>query len=214
MGLSLTQLIPLQELTPGQVGKIRNDAINAVVAKACRELSKLPDDLIVRDILSYTDLGWDYGTATAGTTNKWVHSATAAAIGYSSMTGPETMADNRYVAIFGVRDYSAGLGCTGSTGGAGLATAGGQSTISPGIMMMSLIKFSVGGADKVIWDITSLRAYLPSGIAVAFSPSVVVIPQNTAFNIYFYQQLTNADIDIFLQLIGVTVEPRGKLISP
>ena len=214
MGLSLTQLIPLQELTPGQVGKIRNDAINAIVAKACRELNKLPDDLVVRDILPYTDIGWDYGTASAGTVNKWVHNATAAAVGYSSITGAETMADNRYVAIFGVRDYSAGLGATlGATGGAATMAAGG-STIYPALAMMSLIKFNVGGADKVIWDITCLRAYLASGVAVAFSPSVVVIPQNTSFNVYFYQQLANADIDVYLQLLGVTVEPRGKLISP
>lgn len=206
--VALTQLIPIQELTPGAVGAIRNAVINQVVAQASRELNMPADRLVVRDILPYTDLGWDYGAATAGTTDQWLHDATSGAVGFYSViatSGGAQMGDMRYVAIFGVRDLRGGLGAT--------TTATEVSTNKIGLAFHSKIKIIVGGADKVVWEVSCLSAYIGTGPAVAFAPTAVIIPQNTQYDIQFYESIAKST-EVTMQLIGVTVEPRGKLISP
>lgn len=207
-----TQLIPVQEMNPAQIAAIRNSVINQVVALASRELGKPESDLVVRDIQPYTDLGWDYATdtVTAGTSESWEHDVTTTTVGYNSVTGSETMADQRYVAIFGVRDLRYGVGATGS------ATA--QGGFCKPLQMASLIKFTIGGGISAIWDVESMSAYHFD--QAAFSPAAVVIPQNTSLNISFYMKNKSMEDEaglagtIWLQLIGVTVEPRGKVISP
>ena len=84
--------------------------------------------------------------------------------------------------------------------------------------MASMIKFEVGGSTAAIWQIESMSAY--KWDQAAFSPAAVIIPQNTNFNIKFYMKhksmtkATGLVGSIWLQLIGVTIEPRGKVITP
>jgi len=46
-------LIPLQEMAPGQASAIRNSVMDAVVAKASRELALPENKLVIRDIRPY-----------------------------------------------------------------------------------------------------------------------------------------------------------------
>ena len=73
----------------------------------------------------------------------------------------------------------------------------------------SLIKFNIGGGDRVIWMIGSLKA---QDDFTGTSPAGIVIPPNQPFTIsrYVIQAIAGARID----LKGFVVEPRGKVISP
>lgn len=207
-GLALTNLVPIQELTLGQVGAIRNEAINFVVARAMKELGKTRDGLVVRDVRPVADLvSYSTGT-TASTVEHWKYAPAANAAGWVALTPlTGTMGDNKFVCFFGIRDLA---------GHVGLASAGPCATdcggYSPGAPAITSVKFNVGGADKVIWDCTGCRAYNDK---VAFTSSPVLIPQNSGYVIYYYLA-AHADTVVmtFFQLVGVTVEPRGLTISP
>ena len=206
-GLSNTILIPKEELTPGQVGTIRNGAIEFVVARAMKELGMSREKLVVRDVRPYADLA-SYSTGTtASTIEHWKYSPAASAAGWVAFTPTTgTMGDNKFVCFFGIRDLA---------GHVGLASAGPTATdcggYSPGAPAITFVKFNVGGSDKVTWDCTGCRAYNDK---VAFTPSPVLIPQNAGFIIYYYLAAPADVIMTFFQLIGVTVEPRGLTISP
>jgi len=212
MQATQTHLVPIQELTLGMIASIRNSVISQVVALASRELSLPESSLVVRDIRPYGDLAMYtlIGTAaSSGVTEDWycIASSGTAALGYNSMTGTATMADQRYVALFGVRDKRGTIGSISA-----LATA----TVLPGYIagarMVSFIKVNVGGADKVLWDTDNIEGYPEQ---CGFAPAAVIIPQNASYNIsYYLVKTTTADQPIHLQLIGVVVEPRGKVISP
>ena len=206
-GLAITTLVPMPEMTPGQVGAIRNEAINFVVARAMKELGMGREKLVVRDVRPVADLA-SYSTGTTvSTIEHWKYSPAAAAAGWVAFTPTTgTMGDNKFVCFFGIRDLG---------GHVGLASAGPTATdlaCNPGAPAITFIKFNVGGADKVTWDCTGARAYNDK---VAFTSSPVLIPQNSGFVIYYYLA-AHADTAImtFFQLIGVTVEPRGLTISP
>ena len=217
--LALTHMIPLDELTPGAVGFIRNSVIDNVVAFAARELNLEPGNLVVRDVRPFTDLSMYAAGTTASTVDEWLYDATTTtASAFTSVTGPATMGDNRYVALFGVRDLRLGIGLhttamtlMDGTGSLlfGSATASGAA-IKPG-QVISLIKIAVGGSDKAIWDTTCFEGYQN---LTGFSPSAVIIPQNATFNISYYFKSTVAGVRANIQLVGVTVEPRGKVLSP
>lgn len=213
MQATQTHLIPIQELTPGMIASIRNSVITQVVALTSKELNMPESALVVRDIRPYGDLGIYsmIGTAASSAgTEDWYTTASVATVtaGYSSMTGAATMGDQRYVALFGVRDKRGTIGQVTL-----LATATGLPGPQYGARMVSLIKINVGGADKVIWDTDNIEAY-PEQLA-GFAPAAVIIPQNASYNIsYYIVKTTTGDSPIHLQLIGVVVEPRGKVISP
>ena len=204
-----TYLVPVQEMTPGMVAEVRNSVIDQVVRIAAKELGMAEKDLVVRDVLPVNDLGFDFSAASGGTGEcNWEFAATVTTVGYATVTGASTMSNNRYVAIFGVRDLRMGIGATyGCTDQLGFILPP-----SP----TSLIKFEVGGAVKAIWDTTGLSAYREMA---GFTTAPILIPQNAAYNIYFYNRPygtvgTGIAIYSYLQLIGVTVEPRGQLVSP
>lgn len=208
----LTLLIPVQELAPGAISHIRNQTIDALVAIASAEMKVDPTQLVVRDVLPKNDLALYGDTTTALTTEMWVYVATGTTVGYVTV-GTGTMGDERYVALYGVRDRRLNLGATGS---GTLKVA--QTRAKP---VISAIKVNVGGADKVQWDISSLAGYSDGNVGV--TPSPVIIPQNTAYTISYYRQgdvavgiLTAPATDeiAYLQLMGIVVERRGKLISP
>jgi hypothetical protein len=216
MAVARTHLIPIQEITPGGVGVIRNQVIDAVVAQASKELSLPADKLVVRDVRPFNDLGYYSAGTTINTLDDWVYDAsTTTANAYTTVTGARTMGDQKYVAIFGVRDIRAswGLHSTSFSSGATQSVFGGAAAFRDMIpALVNFVKINVGGADKCIWDLESMYGY--SDNFVGFSPSAVIIPQNDSFNISYYMKTTVAGIRITLQLIGVCVEPRGKLVSP
>lgn len=199
-----TQLVPVKELTPGAVSSIRNGVIDQVVTIASAELNKLPEDLVVRDLRPFSDLAWCTTTnavTAALTTDTWIATSDDSLV-YGSFvgcvtSGSTTMANNRWVAIYGVKDMRACL----------------TTVIEPAL---SLIKFNVGGNDRAIWDLFSMYAY-PDAMA-AISPSAVIIPQNTDYQIYLYGGLSSdggsTDVAQYIVLEGVVVEPKGKVLSP
>lgn len=203
MAVSNVTLTPIQEMAPGQVSAIRNSVIDAVVAKASRELSLPETKLVVRDIRAFDDLGFGNNTdymATVTSTNVWgtfkasnTYIVTAASPGaYCDAIADSTaMGDNRYVALFGVRDWRMA-----------------RPTIVDA--EITLIKFNVGNADKVIWDLTKVEAY--QNYVAGFTPSAIVIPPLAAYQISCY--LRAGGIAPCLQLVGVVVEPVGLLITP
>jgi len=207
MFASQSILVPIQEMTPGMIAEHRNQVIDSLVALASKELGLPERDLVIRDIQPYTDLTWKWSQASGTTVNNWETTASDTTVGYSTVTGAVTMADQRYVAIFGARDYRNSVGCTTATEQVGdyLPQAN-----------VNLIKFDIGGAIRAVWDITSIQAYKEMA---GFAPGAVIIPQNAAFNISFYRRAVDSDqtgkaVSTWIQLIGVTVEPRGKVLSP
>ena len=207
-----TQLVPLQEMTAGSVAAIRNQVIKALVAQASKELGLPEERLVVRDIRPGSDLNIKAGSAaaTANPAEEWDFPSTATSTGYEAICPTtNTMANERYVALFGIRDHRLGFGLHATATAvippvAGLGTVGMPSNVS-------LIKINVGGADKVIWDTKCMQVYRDN--LCAFTSAAVIIPQNTAYQIYYYKTTTYS-CPIFMQLIGIVVEPRGKLISP
>lgn len=215
--VALTHLVPLAEMTPGQVGAIRNQVISQLVKQVSMELNVPIGDLVVRDVRPFSDLAMYAGGTTAATVDEWLYDATTTtAAAFTSVSGNQTMGDQRYVALFGVRDLRWRIGVhttkmevLDSTEATGAVDLVGKQY--PG-QMVSLVKIAVGGSDKVIWDTTSIQSYIDQ--MVGLSPSAVIIPQNATYNIYYYFKTTAAGIRANLQLIGVAVEPRGKVISP
>lgn len=216
MKAAQTQLIPLQEMTPGMVAEIRNTVITSTVAFASKEIGCPISSLIVRDIIPMEDLTWKFSAASTATTGEsWETNMTAVAVGYVALAAGN-MATQRFVAIFGLRDGRVTSGPTGRTASTNFCDAtamGGDYLIQN---QVSLVKISVGGGIRAIWDSSCMLPYLDK---VAFSPGAVIIPQNAAFIISFYEICTEGnDVRLshpacFLQPIGVTIEPRGKLVT-
>lgn len=198
-------LIPVKELLPSEITRIRREAIDQVVAMACTELKKRPSEMIVRDIRPYSDLAWCTDAtifSAALSTDVWIptlDSVDAFEAYHGVVTSAsQTMADSRWVAITGMKDFR-------------LATATAVKQI------INFFKIEVGGNDRVIWDLQGMEAY-PNAMA-AISPSPVVIPQNTQYNLYVYHAESNdgnaaSDVVMYLLVDGFVVEPRGKVISP
>lgn len=199
-----TQMIPVTELAPGTVARIRNEVIDSVVALASAELNRPSDDFVVRDIRPQADLDWLSTTnvvSAAITTETWIGESDDAKV-YHQFVGAITaastvMADNRWIAIYGVKDMRSAL----------------NAIVEPAL---SMIKVEVGGNDRAIWDLMNMYAY-PEAMA-AITPSAVIIPQNTSFQLYVYGGLSDdggsTDIDQYILFEGVVVEPRGKVLSP
>lgn len=207
-----TQLVPLDEMTPGQAGAIRNSVINALVARAAQELSKSPDDIVVRDIRPADDIAFYSGGTTTQTVNVWEFTATGGTAGYVNLTSAAVMADQRYVAFFGVRDLRKSIGLHATTLDILTATGLGEALRAPFAQVVSLIRFNVGGGDRAIWDLTNVQAY-PN--PVGFTAAAVIIPQNTAYQLqYYFPKSPQVHANCVIQLIGVVAEPRGRTVSP
>mgnify|MGYP001619173357 FL=1 len=213
--VALTQLIPFTELAPGAVSAIRNQVINSVVALASKELNLTPEKLVVRDIRPFADLALYSGGTTALVSELWGYAATGTTAGYVAINaGTATMGDQRYAAIYGGRDRHNNA----ISGSATLAPAASNANAK---QVVSLIKINVGGSDKVLWDISGIYSSMEH--RSGFSPSAVIIPQNSSYVISYYRMGTFeagvyaapvTDEIAWLQLVGVVVEPRGKVISP
>ena len=172
---SETQLVPLSELAAGEVASIRNKIKDALVAKIAKELNKSPVDIVVRDIRAKGDLDYTY--------EDWFETTGATADTYETMsTG--TMADQRWVALYGVKDDAENQSCT-------------------------QIKFNIGGGDRAIWHLQHLSE---QDSMIGICPSGVVIPQNSPYTISRYVRSASARTHLVLK--GFVVEPRGKVVSP
>lgn len=96
-----------------------------------------------------------------------------------------TVADGRWIAIYGVKIDPPSAGtCT-------------------------KLKFSVGGSDKVIWMLQHLRE--EDGYE-GICNSAIIMPQNTIYTFSRYVREASAPATIIL--LGVVIEPRGKVVSP
>lgn len=218
MPVPVTILIPLDEMSPGAVGAIRNQVISGLVRKAASELSMPEDRLVVRDVRPANDLRfYSAGTTTSGV-DEWLYDATTTtANAYTSVTGDATMGDQRYVALFGLRDLRKGIGIHTTSMNTMDATtnlftsATDQTSQLRAAQVVTYVQVSVGGSIKAIWDATGMEIYQN---AVSFSPYAVVIPQNSTYNISYYFNSTAAGLRAWLQLIGIVVEPRGRVTSP
>jgi len=115
----LTQLIPLEELAPGAVTAIRNGVIDAILKIASAELALPQEKLVVRDIRPVDDLQMNSSSGTPATTNDWKFT-TGTTIGWENMTEAVTMADQRWVAIYGVKDLRMSLARGGVTAPVGV----------------------------------------------------------------------------------------------
>lgn len=200
-----TQLIPVAELAPGAVSRIRNNVIDQVVRLAASELGgKSHSDFVVRDIRPYTDLAWGTNTdAVTGalSTDTWIcesdDSKNYNSFANSVADGSDVMADSRWIAIYGIKDLRMCLATS-------IARA------------LTFIRINVGGNDRVIWDLSVMQSY-PQAMA-AVCPSAIIIPQNTQYQIDFYGGLSDdgasTDISSYIMVEGVVVEPRGKVLSP
>ena len=144
-GAALIELVPKDELSPGGAATIRTQVANALIAQAANELRIPAERLVVRDIRPLGDLDYTYET--------WRERTGSTVEAYETMT-TGTMADQRYVAIYGVKDDSPGRGC------------------------VSLIRLNIGGGDRAIWNLENLN-----GDGVGYSPSAVVIPPNAPYTI-------------------------------
>ena len=198
-------LIPVRELLPSEITRIRREAINRVVAMASTELKKPPSELVVRDIRPYSDLDWCTDAtafSAALTVESWCPTLdqTDCLEAYHGVvsTANQTMEDSRWVCITGVKDFR-------------------LNEASPVLQAINFLKIEVGGNERVIWDLQGLECY--PNLKAAITPAPVVIPQNTAFNIYIYmagadEDDTECDVLMYLVIDGFVVEPRGKVISP
>ena len=203
-GARQVQSIPVAELAPGAVTKLRNDAIADVLAMASSELGLPEDKLVVRDLRPYSDLAWCTTTnvvTSALTTDRWDATSDDSKV-YGQFVGcvtaaSTTMANERFVVITGVRDMRL---CQ-------------TTAIEP---TLSMIKINVGGNDQCLWDLCNMYAYPLSMAAVC--PRGIIIPQDTDYQIYLYGGLSDdggsTNVAQYIQLEGVVVERKGKVLSP
>ena len=206
---TITTLTPIKELATGQLSAIRNSVQDGVVAKASKELNIPEDKLIVREIRPYTDLGMYTVTTVLATARSsacgdgWgsflhggsiVVSAASGGSYVSTCTASKTIADDTYIAVYGIRD---------GRGGQILSN-----TIPANAV--TLIKFTIGNADRTIWDLTKAQLYYDGAVAV--SSAAIIMPPLAPIVIYFYLHANS--IELQLQLMGFVVEPIGKVITP
>ena len=178
-GFANVSLIPAAELSAAQIAKIRNDALNYTLTVAAREMALSIDDLVARDIRPVEDLAlYSVGT-TAATINNWLFTTAASTTtGYVTITGAATMADSRYIAIYGVKDLRYSHGPTAVVA---------ATLCNQGAWSVSFIKIDVGGGTRCEWDTSKMQGY--TEVMAGFSPAPILIPQNAAYNIYLYKQL-------------------------
>jgi len=199
-----TLLIPVCEMPPGSISQIRNQVKDQLLAIAQPELKIATKDLIIRDLRWVEDLqAYSVGT-TAATINDWTFTtAGTATTGFITITGDKQMGNQRFVALYGVRDLRLTYG-----------TQQAAATVLAAIpQAVSLVKIDVGGGTRAQWDLSKVEGTLVGELA-GVSPSAVIIPQNVLFNIYFYKSLGVASVIARVVLMGMVVEPRGLVISP
>lgn len=206
MAVSNVVLTPVSELAPGQVSSIRNSVIEAVVDIASRELSMPASSLVARDIRPYNDMGFGNNTdfmATATSVDVWgtfkstdtyIVDGTGGAY-RDACADSDTMDDNKFVAIFGVRD--------GRVSVAGTAP-------HVAIQDVSLIRFNIGNSYRALWDMSKIQCH--KNATAGITPSAIVIPQRSPYQISCY--LINGGDEQYLQLMGIVVEPVGITVSP
>ena len=178
---TLSQLVPYSELAPGQAAQIRSDIVGRLVAEVSSKLTKTQDQIIVRDIRVESDLIL-FSKGVDAAVEDWGCVTGTTANAYETMA-TDTMADVRWIGIYGVK-ITEMCACTA-------------------------LKFNVGGADRVIWQLQGLREDDDwSGIC----PAGVVLPQNTPYTISRW--VRQASSSAFIVLKGVVVESRGAVVSP
>jgi len=143
-GTSYTQLVPFSEISPGQVGAIRNEVIKALIQEATIRLKVEPEKLVVRDIRAKDDLAL-YSAGSAAAVEDW-GCVTGATINTYETLATGNVGDQRWIGIFGVK-ITENCACTA-------------------------LKFNIGGGDRAIWQLQGLRSdddyvgICPSGVVI------------------------------------------------
>ena len=151
----------------------RNKLADSLVNRAMKELNLSREDIILRELRPEdVSLG----------TPEWTHSLTAATWG--NIVASTTIADNRFVGIYGVR----------------YAQTGAQS--------VSQLKVNRKGADVRYWQIQGV-AQTENGILFFDDP--VIADQNTTLAITGYPVTTAAAEKLIL--VGLVAEKVGLLVS-
>jgi len=118
--------------------------------------------------------------------NTWMENG-GATTGYQTLT-TGTMASQRFVGFYGIIDWNEVIG-------------------------IPLIRVKSGQSIKAVWDLERLyNAFGAASPRIGFCPSVVMLPNSTPYTIERYVYTAYASAQIVL--IGFTVEPRGKTMSP
>lgn len=180
-------LIPEQELGPGQAAAIRNEVVKNVVELAVRELKLSPDKLLVRDIQPSVDVTVYTGPTTlaAMTTIDW-YALTGATAGVWENLATGNMGDNRYCALYGIKDTSVS-------------------------QSVSAIRLNISGSNRVIWMLEPLYSN-NDGSRVGISPAAAIIKQNQPYTVSRY--VVDTKVQAYIALKGIVVEPVGKTLTP
>ena len=181
-----SQLVPITQLKAERVDGIRKAAKDRLLALAEAALGK--DKRLIIRALTPQDLG--------ATNNEWVEESGAGDNAWADTTITGTLADNRFVAILGVKIMDGHL--------------------TPPI---SALKFTVGGSEVARWDMyPAFKLYIltTSGainhrnpLCIAEAP--IFITQNIPFTVAEYVlETTTAYV---AALIGLVCEPEGKVLK-
>lgn len=165
----------------------RRKALAKLLAKAGTELGLGADGLVVRP-LRPEDIG--------GANPEWMWSA---AVNAWTSQGSTTIADNRYVSIYGIAygdpDYYRGVaGTAGNVAG----------------QLITQIKITREGSIVRIWNIEALKV---QDDRTMYVDDPFTIDQNTTLKIELYNP-SSAVTEERLMFLGDVVEKRGLLINP
>jgi len=174
--------------------EMRIERVDGIWSAAAKELLKLAEEalpgkrLILRDLIPL-DLGL--------TNNEWIETSGADNAWADTSIAAMTMADNRFVAIIGVKVISG-------------------HTTPP----ISALKFNVGGSEVARWDLyPAFVAYTltTSGATehvnpVCITEGPIIITQNAPFTIAEYT--IEAAAVYKMAVLGLVCEPEGKTIKP
>lgn len=155
---------------------------NAIIQTVVAKVSK--ELSIAPDKLVVRDIqpSVDLGLTAAS----WFIKTGATAGAYETYTSG-TMAVSRYAVIYGVIDFT-------------------------DVMNVSKVKLTIGNSIKAIWNLENLYATATDSARVGISPSPVVIPQNTLYNISRW--VINANATSAITYKGFMVETYARSVSP
>ena len=167
-------LLPTSILSGEKLQEIRNLYIKKLIEATLGEMPE--DNLVIRDLMP-TDLVLaqdDWRMTTGATARVWANSSIAAV----------TIADNRFVCIWGVSDIS------------GAQAIGG-------------LRITNAGTRVAIWSLDHLWAYPDNMGGIALSP--VIVKQNLVLTIEWYVKYPNAPVEFVLD--GAVCEKEGLALK-
>lgn len=183
--ITYSVLEPVAVLSDAERRAIREAALDSALVAAKNGLKGSNIKLTVRDLFP-SDLG--------ETNEQWAdQTGTSANVWENSIIASETVADERFIAIYGVLDNSEIRG------------------------ILAGLRFTFGRAIRAQWSLFKLASddnRIEGRTAYARSP--IVLTQNTPFTIEMYLSgtLVSTSQSVSLHYLGYVVEKSGKVITP